>query len=166
MVCTGDTLIYGVQMTPSDIKKCILRYIKSAYDSDSYKIVKDDLEDFEPDDMYEIINYVDKLLHETDISIRVIRPPCCLYSTDPTDDFSLVYLGVELCSNSLVSRFHSIEFNSIEEYEKSYTSGLVDAKKLLEENKTKYLEDLAKFIPKTKNKPKFYTIPNDCFSCT
>ena len=36
----------------------------------------------------------------------------------------------------------------------------------METNKEKYLADLTKFVPKTKNKPKFYTMPNDCFNCS
>ncbi len=168
MVCTGDTIIFGVQMTLSDAIKYLLKYFKSKVDLKSYKEIKEEFEYFEENETekYEIVDYIEKLLSYFDLSIEIIRPRCCLFSHYSSDDFSLVYLGVELCFNCLVSRFNSKKFNTIEEYENFYTKGLVGAKKLLEENKNKYLEDLGKIIPKTKNKPKIYTIPNDCFSCT
>lgn len=165
MVCTGDTLIFGIQMELSEVVKYMLKYLKTHTSKESF----DDFKEFFADDSNdrsEIVEQITNVCKQTGLSIDIIRPPCCLFSDDEGGDFAQVYLGVELCSNSLVSRFDSKEFNSIEDYEKFYVSGLVNSKAILQANKQTYIDDLGKFVPKTKLKPKLYTIPNDCFSCT
>ena len=159
MVCTGDILIFGIQMSLEDVIKYILKFIKSNPIEETYKKIKEDLKN---DDKTEIIEYINNIFKQKNLSIEIIRPRCCLFSDD-NDDYSYVYLGVELCSNDLVSRFDVKKFNTIEEYENFYTEGLINAKDLLNKNKNKYIDDLKKIV---KTKPMFYTLPNDCFSCT
>ena len=36
MVCTGDILVYGVQMPLTDVVKYILKFVKSNLDKESY----------------------------------------------------------------------------------------------------------------------------------
>jgi hypothetical protein len=164
MVCTGDILIYGVSMTLSDVVKYILKYLKTK-DKNLYDEANEFFKDNEGE-RYEICEYVDKVLKKDNFLIQMLMPKCCLYSDDPSDDYGKVYLGVELNYNCLVSRFKVNQFKTIDDYEKFYTEGLIDAKKLFEENKNKFNEELGKLLPNSKNKPKFYSLPNDCFSCT
>lgn len=165
MVCTGDTLIFGIQMELSDAVKYILKYLKANTSNSTYDDFKEYFAD-ESNDRYEIFDQLESIFKQAKLSIDIIKAPCCLFPDDTGGDFAQVYLGVELCSNSLVSRFDPKEFNTIEDYEKFYVSGLVKAKAKLQENKTKYIEDISKFVPKKKANPKLYTIPNDCFNCS
>ncbi len=62
MVCTGDTIIFGVQMTLSDAIKYLLKYFKSKVDLKSYKEIKEEFEYFEENETekYEIVDYIEK----------------------------------------------------------------------------------------------------------
>lgn len=163
MVCTGDILVYGVQMPLTDIVKYILKFAKSNIEKKSYNILFENIKD---KDSYDVMEYSEKFFKELNLSIGVIRPKCCLYEDDEESDYSKVYLGVELCENSYVSRYNIDKFETFESYENSYLNGINYAKELLEKNKNKYMEDLEKILPKKVNKPRFYVLPNDCFSCT
>lgn len=164
MVCTGDILVYGVQIYLTDVVKYILKFAKSNIDKESYDTLSENIKN---QDSYEVMEHTEKFFKDLNLSIEIIRPKCCLYEEEEKDsDYGKVYLGVELYENSNVSRFNVDKFATFEEYEKSYLSGINYARELLKKNKNKYLEDLGKILPATKNKPKFYILPNDCFSCT
>lgn len=164
MVCTGDTLVYGVQIYLTDAVKYILKFAKSNIDKESYDILSNNIKN---KDSYEVMEYTKMFFKKLNLSIEIIRPKCCLYDEKYTEsDYSKVYLGIELYENSNVSRFNIDKFSTFEEYEKSYLSGINYARESLKKNKNKYIEDLGKILPATKNKPKFYVLPNDCFSCT
>lgn len=165
MVCTGDTLIFGVQMELSEMVKYMLKYLKTNTTKESYENFKEYFAD-ESNDRSAIYDQLVNVFDQLKFPIGIIKAPCCLFPDDAGGDFAQVYLGVELCSNSLVSRFDPKEFSTIEDYEKFYVNGLVQAKANLQANKQTYIEHICKFVPKTKAKPKLYTLPNDCFSCT
>jgi hypothetical protein len=161
MVCTGDILIFGIQMKTTYAIEYLLKYLKNKIPKNKYNDLK---ETFEDNNNREAVENLKKNISQLNLSIEIIRPSCCLFSDDDKDDYGLIYLGKELCSNDLVSRFDVKEFKTIEDYENFYMEGLLFAKELLKENKEKYIEDIAKIIPN--GIPKFYNLPNDCFSCT
>ncbi len=164
MVCTGDILVFGVQMPLTDIVKYILKFAKLNIDKESFSTLSKNIKN---KDSYEVMEHSEEFFKKLNLSIEVIRPKCCLYDKDYEEsDYSKVYLGVELCYNSYVSRFNIDKFDTFEEYEKSYLNGINHAKELLKENKKKYIEDLGKILPANKNKPKFFVLPNDCLSTT
>jgi hypothetical protein len=47
-----------------------------------------------------------------------------------------------------------------------YSNNILYAQKQLEINKNKYLLDFSKILPNTEFQLKFYSLPNDCYSCT
>ncbi len=162
MVCSGDTLIYGIEMSLEDVAIYTLKYLKRCK---SKKIDKKKIEELE-----EAINEEDVSIQDLyiifemiNLPISIHRAPCCLFDRDC---FSSVYLGIELCSNDLISRFNGYTFTTIEEYEEFLTQGLEKAKKYMDNNKDKINKYLKKFVSLEKNIPKFYTLPNDCFSCS
>lgn len=166
MVCTGDKLIYGIQMTLEEASKYVLKYIKSHVSEQNYEEIESELND--RDDDSDKFYYLSDILEQLEkaglpLYVTIIKPPCCLFGFG---DHTKVYLGVELSSNHIHSRWEPLIFSSIEDYKKKLTEGVNKAEKLLQTNKEKYLADLAKFVPKTKNKPKIYTMPNDCYSCS
>jgi hypothetical protein len=165
MVHSGDEVIYGVQLSMSDVITYLTKYIKKI-DTELYKKVKlavenDDLKN----DIKEAYNYFDDIFKELNLSIELIKPHCCLFSEDD-EDFSKVYLGMCVCSNHIVQRFTLFEFETFDQYKEFYMKGIVLGEKFLQKNRDKCLEDLGKILPKSKNKPKFYSLANDCASCT
>lgn len=161
MVCTGDKLIYGIQMTVEDATKYVLKYIKSHVPGKKYQEIEQEFNDHEDDS--DKVYYLSDILEQLESTVTVIKPPCCLFGFG---DHTKVYLGVELLNNNFHSRWEPFNFSSLEEYKKKLTEGVNNVEKLLQTNKEKYLADFAKFVPKTKNKPKLYTMPNDCYSCS
>ena len=127
MVCTGDILVYGIQLYLSDVVKYILKFAKSNIDKESYDTLNKNIKN---QDIYEVIEYCEKVFKELNMSIEIIKPICCLYDEeDKESDYSKLYLGVELSENSNVLRFDVKKFATFEEYEKSYLSGINHAKK-------------------------------------
>lgn len=166
MVHTGDKLIYGVQMSMCDAVNYLTKYVKKI-DPESHEVILDDIKIYDlKNDIMEAYNYFDDIMEKLNLSIQLIKPPCCLFSDDLDDDFSKVYLGIEVCSNHIVQRFSLFEFNTFSEYKKFYLQGIVEGEQNINANKDKLFEDLKKILPKTKCKPKFYSLPNDCASCT
>ena len=162
MVYSVDNLIFGVQMDLNDAVKYIIKYAKNNK-KDIYETIDLDMTE---SDTYEKYDYFYDIVEELDLDIELIKPPCC-YFKDNEDDFSKVYLGVVLCCNNIiVSRFDVSSFKTYEEYKDFYTEGLKNAETKLLNNKQKYIEDLSKILPKTINKQKYYSLPNDCYSCT
>lgn len=159
MVCTGDTLIFGIELTVSEAFKYAKDYISSDDDSSDDDSESDDSSDYSSTNSNDV-DKLETLYSGFNLSVEIIKPPCCLFK----HCFSKIYFGVVLGSNDLVCRFDSFEFDTIDDYEAFYTEELNNAKKLLQENKNKYINDIRKIIPDII--PKFYTIPNDCFSCT
>ncbi len=160
---TGDQLIYGVQLTMEDAIKYILKYIKKNNLELYNKMNIDKLTNpyiSKSDKYFEIYNYVNEL----NLTLELEKMPCCLHEEE--GEFSLVYLGVCLCSNNITYRSWLNEFGSFADYKTFYTKGIQKAEKSIEENKDKYIEDLNKILPKSRVKPKFYSFPNDCYSCT
>ena len=116
MVCTGDTLVYGVQIYLTDAVKYILKFAKSNIDKESYDILSNNIKN---KDSYEVMEYTKMFFKKLNLSIEIIRPKCCLYDEKYTEsDYSKVYLGIELYENSNVSRFNIDKFSTFEEYEK------------------------------------------------
>jgi hypothetical protein len=164
MVCTGDILVFGVQMPLTDVVKYILKFAKANIDKETYIELSNNIKD---KDSYEAMEHSEKFFKQLNMSIEIIRPRCCLYDDEyESSDYSKVYLGVELHGSSYVSRYDVENFDSFEEYKKSYLERINIVNELMQKNKNKYLEDLSKILPKKLNKPKFYVLPNDCFSCT
>jgi len=163
MVYSGDKLIFGVQMNLDNAVKYVIKYAKK-YEKNVYDTI--DLDMIQEKDIDEKYDYFNDIIEELNLDIELIKPPCC-YFKDDDDDFSKVYLGAILCCNDIVvSRFNISSFDTYEEYKNFYTEGLKNAETELTNNKKKYNEDLTKILPKTQNKPKFYSLPNDCYSCT
>ena len=137
-------------------------------DPESYEVIVDDIKIYNLDnDIKEAYNYFDEITDKLDLNVKLLKPPCCLFSDDyDDDDFSKVYLGIEVCSNHIVQRFSLFEFDTFDKYKKFYLEGIVEGEKNINSNKDKCIEDLKKILPKTKCKPKFYSLPNDCYSCT
>lgn len=160
MVCTGNLLIYGIEMSIYDIIKYVLKYFKSYPSIKSYEEIKSELEDGE---IYDQIMLINKLFESNGFSINVIKPRCCLSNIE---NFYNVYLGVELYENSIISRWNPYVFSNLDDYMKLLTRGFELGKQKLEENQQNYTMDFIKILPKTKITPKFYSLPNDCFSCT
>lgn len=163
MVCTGDTLIFGVQMELTDAIKYVDKYLKNHVTPESYKTTKDFFE-ANKDNKLQQIKHIQDIFEQFELLIGIVSAPCCLIN-NTMGDFSKVYFGVKLCSHYLVSKLYSQEFNKIEDYQEYLTSGIVQAKTKLEANKETWTEQIGFFIPKTKNKPKIYSIPNGCFCC-
>jgi hypothetical protein len=143
--------------------KYITKYAKQN-DKNVYELIDKEILDENNDDKY---YYFENVIDNLNLSITLIKPPCCFFKDDnDDDDFSKVYLGVHLCCNDIVSRFNISSFDTFEEYKNFYTDGVKNAEQDLINNKTEYIENLKKMLPKTINKPKFYSLPNDCYSCT
>ena len=171
-------LIFGVQMDLDDAIVYIKKYVKEinesinisnddcSVDSDNSSIYSDDSsidsDDSSVDNKY---YYYDDIVDKLNLSIKLIKAPCC-YFNDYGDEHSKVYLGVELCYNNIISRFDISSFDTFKEYNDFYTDGVKNTKKELKNNKKQYIKDLKKILPKTMIKPRFYSLPNDCYSCT
>ena len=67
--------------------------------------------------------------------------------------------------SDIISTSNTNVFNSFEEYFEFYAVRVQKSKLEFELNKSKYIEDLQKILPK-KMQPKFYSIPNDCYNCS
>lgn len=166
MVFTGDQLIYGVQLTLDEAIKYIQIYMKK-HDEETYKKIKYDIknDDVLKDNINEKYWYLNEIVSDLDLSIQLLKPPCCFFD-ESDEDFDKVYFGVVLTSNQIISRYEIYKFNNFDEYNDFYTSGINEAKNKLEENKELYIQDLEKLLPKSKVKPKFYSLPNDCYTCS
>lgn len=168
MVYTGDTLIYGVQLDFYKAKKYIEKYnINNSSELDN-TVNNDELSDSDGSNYSNDLNsYYDceKIMDDFNLSIKLLKPPCCFFDYND-EEFSKVYIGVELCINNIVSRSNVNNFDTFEEYLNFYLNNISDAQKQLEINKDKYILDFNKILPNTEFQLKFYSLPNDCYSCT
>lgn len=146
---SGHNLLYAFKLTLNDIKEI--------FDID---------EEFS---QYNISDYLEILFSSKNIDLlQFLFLPCCYF----TDD--CVFLGIDLGSIETQYRSQICKYNNFQDYYSKYLE-------ILENIKEKYIEILNKIendvnnlfhnFPKVKdflNKDeiKFYTIPNDCESCT
>lgn len=163
---TGDKLIFGVQLSVEDAVKYISKYLKS-----NYKELFDDELDIEMlKDEYgskrEKVYHLIEVLRKTNLTIELDKPPCCLFEDKYDDEFSLIYLGKTLCHNNITYRSSLFDFKTFDDYIKFYTESVNKARELLENNKETYIKEIGYILPKKLAKPKFYSMPNDCYSCT
>ncbi len=165
MVYSGDKLIFGVQMDLDDAIKYIIKYVKKN-EKDIYESI--DMDMLDDDNNSDKYYYFDDIVNKLDLSIELLKAQCCYFNDygDDDDEFSKVYLGTILCCNNIVSRFDISSFDTFEEYKDFYTEGIKYGEIELANNKKKYIEDLQKILPKTKVKPRYYSLPNDCYTCT
>jgi hypothetical protein len=93
--------------------------------------------------------------------VEIHKLPCCYGNSDR-------YVGILLGGTHMQYRENVLSFNTFNEYDKNYRRQLDKIKKEFEENEAeinKQFEKLYRFNDIFKN-PKFYTLPNDCESCT
>ena len=156
MVFSGDILIYGIKIDLETVKDKIHEYIKQNY-KEIYETL--DFYEFEHYDNRDICEYLYKLMEKLDISVTVIGERCCYFT-------SIIYFGVELANNDIINRHEANIFNTFEEYIEYYTYGIKPAIETFYDNKLKYENDIRKIISDPNLPIKFYSIPNDCYSCT
>lgn len=156
MVCNGDMLIFGVEMTYTDMIDLVKSYVEIRCDSRH----AEELENLNSYANYEVTDILNNILRELKFKIQIIHTPCCLFGSK---NFQMVYLGVKLSNSAFLIKQNPVNFVSFEAYEKYFTENLNNAKRELEKNKDIYIEEMSKI---TQKNPIFVSLPNDCFSCT
>lgn len=154
MVFSGDILIYGIKIDLETICSKIHDYIQQ-HCKEIYEPF--DFDDY--NDPYDTFDYLYELIKKLDISVTVIGEKCCYFTSD-------IYFGIELAYNDIVNRHGANTFNTFEEYIEYYTCGIKPAIESFNINKLKYENDIRKIISGANLLIQFYSIPNDCHSCT
>jgi hypothetical protein len=102
-----------------------------------------------------------EIFEELNLSISIHTERCCLQRNERT-----IFLGVHLATNDIVFRIMRYKFNSIERYIDFYTKGIKNLTKKFYKKKNKYICDIKKIINNDDIPIIFYSIPNNCSSCT
>lgn len=124
--------------------------------------------EIEAEDYYELsfIEDINSLLQDKGYKfIELIYQKCCYH------DKNKVFFAVELGDTNFAYRQKIEKFQTFEIYDNYYRKQLDDIKKMYIENEDKILKEFERFskefnLDDLQRAPKFYTISNDCESCT
>ena len=147
---SGHNLFYSFQLSLNDIKDIF------NIDNDIY-------------DRYEIKELLNELFENLNInSLEFLFLPCCYFRED------IVFLGFNLGQLSVQYRDNIDKYETIEEYYSRHLKMLQDIKKDYSNSVNNFEDDIHIIFTNfqkikeyvNKDDLKFYTVPDDCESCT
>lgn len=145
---SGHNLFYAFKLTLNDIK-------------DIFNV------DNDIDERYEIKEFLNEIFENIN-SLEFLFLPCCYYREN------IVFLGFNLGHLSVQYRDNIDKYDSFEDYYSTYLKMIGDIKKEYNESINRFEDDIQTIFahfPKIKeyvsrDDLKFYTVPDDCESCT